>query len=63
MKNQRSSSATFGAMRLARLNQMLEDVLSTSRDKDTLSYFVAEIQAEAALVFAAMQNALTQWRA
>ncbi len=58
----KSSSATFGAMRLARLSQMLEDGLSGPRDKNVLGHFVAEIEAESVAVFAAMRHALTEWR-
>ncbi len=61
--NLKSSSATFGAMRLARLSQMLEDVLSGSRNMDILGHFVVEIETECALVFAAMRHALAEWRA
>ncbi|MCX6043540.1 MAG: Hpt domain-containing protein [Chloroflexi bacterium] len=61
--NLKSSSATFGAMRLARLSQMLEDLLSGSRHIDVLGHFVTEIEAESTLVFVAMRNALAQWQA
>ncbi|CAN5839389.1 hypothetical protein BH10CHL1_BH10CHL1_22200 [soil metagenome] len=60
--NLKSSSATFGAMRLARLSQMLEDALSGPRNMDILGYIVTEIETECTAVFSAMRNALVQWR-
>ena len=60
--NLKSSSATFGAMRLARLSQMLEDSLSGARNKDIIEKFVAEIEIECAAAFVAMRTALAEWR-
>jgi len=59
----KSSSATFGAMRLAELSQRLEDGLSGTRDKALLSNLVDQIEAEYAKVSIAIQDALAQWRA
>ena len=58
----KSSSATFGAMRLAKLSQLLEDGLSGTRDKNLLTHLVDQIETEYAKVAIAMLHALAQWR-
>ena len=57
----KSSSATFGAMRLAILSQLLEDGLTAPRDHRRLGNLVAQIEAEYAKVAVAMLKALADW--
>jgi len=58
----KSSSATFGAVRLAHLNERLETALADKRDRQTLHHLVEAIEAEYSQVITAMRDALAQWR-
>jgi len=58
----KSSSATFGALRLARLSEMLEASLAEKRDKQILHKLVEAIAAEYKRVSTAMRYALAGWR-
>ena len=58
----KSSSATFGAMRLSQLSEQLETLITNAPDRTVIGELVEQIRNENAMVVIAMQNALAQWQ-